>query len=130
MSGFSTYLQKGAPQPHNQGGGAASDGVWEGVSAQPAVPHGFPSRSKQESTALAAGVSTGDATCQGLDRSPSVHPQLGGPVVRGGEHLVGVAILGAERQLIRGLHAAVDLWGGNEKAGTWSERCKSHQVTK
>lgn len=48
----------------------------------------------------------------GLDRSASVHPQLGVPMIRGGDHLVGIAVLRAERQLVRGLHAVVDLWEG------------------
>lgn len=33
-------------------------------------------------------------------------------MIRGGDHLVSIAIFGAERELIRGLHAVVDLWGG------------------
>lgn len=109
---FSTYLQKQAPQPHNQGGGAASDGVWEGglcpTSSSSKVPipqqageHGSRCQSKR-----------GGRHVPGLDRSPSVHPQLGVPVICGGDHLVGVAVLGAERQLVRGLHAVVDLCGG------------------
>lgn len=52
------------------------------------------------------------ATRRGWVWSPSVHPQLGVPVIRGGDHLVGVAVLGAEGQLVRGLHTVVDLWGG------------------
>lgn len=48
----------------------------------------------------------------GLGWSPSVHPQPGVPMIRGGDHLVGVAIFRAQGQLVCGLHAVVDLWGG------------------
>lgn len=33
-------------------------------------------------------------------------------MIRGGDHLVGVAIFRAQGQLVCGLHAVVDLWGG------------------
>lgn len=46
-----------------------------------------------------------------LDWNPSVHPQLGVPMIRGGDHLIGIAVLRAEGQLICGLHTVVDLWG-------------------
>lgn len=65
---------------------------------------------EQESTALAAGA-------RGAGAEPSAQPQLGVPVIRGRHHLVGKAILRAEGQLIRGLHAVVDLWEGQRKQG-------------
>lgn len=106
------YKKQKPPQPRNQGGGAATDGgtgrgelpsqqFLQSPVPWPAGEHGSRCRSER-------GVGHPWAWAG----SPSVHPQLGVPVIRGGDHLVGVAVLRAEGQLVRGLHAAVDLWGG------------------
>lgn len=62
---FFTYLQKKrkAPQPHNQGGGAATDGgTGRGELPSQQFLQRLPSHGKQESTALVAGVNAGLAT--------------------------------------------------------------------
>lgn len=48
---------------------------------------------------------------------PSADAELGVPRIRGRHHLVGKAVLRAQGQLIRGLHAVVDLWEGQRKRG-------------